>query len=66
MEYQARLTINDEIYTAVFKAICDAARKATKGKKDDPYQEVPSAAQKRYGLLKQLISYLIEEDDIHD
>ncbi len=58
------LTINDEIYTAVFKAICDAARKATKGKKDDPYQEVPSAAQKRYGLLKQLISYLIEEDDI--
>ena len=58
------LTINDEIYTAVFKAICDAARKATKVKQDDPYQEVPSAAQKRYGLLKQLISYLIEEDDI--
>lgn len=58
------LTINDEIYTAVFKSICDATRKATKGKKDDPYQEVPSAAQKRYGLLKQLISYLIEEDDI--
>ena len=25
---------------------------------------MPSAAQKRYGLLKQLISYLIEEDDI--
>lgn len=58
------LTINDEIYTAVFKAICDAARKATKVKQDDPYQEVPSAAQKRYGLLKQLISYLIEENDI--
>lgn len=58
------LTINDEIYTAVFKSICDAARKATKVKQDDPYQEVPSAAQKRYGLLKQLISYLIEEDDI--
>ena len=58
------LTINDEIYTAVFESICDAARKATKVKQDDPYQEVPSAAQKRYGLLKQLISYLIEEDDI--
>lgn len=58
------LTINDEIYTAVFDSICDAARKATKVKQDDPYQEVPSAAQKRYGLLKQLISYLIEEDDI--
>lgn len=56
------LTVTKEIYSAIFDSICkDALRTATK---KEQHQTIPSAAQKRYSLLNQLIDYLTQEEGI--